>query len=211
MMSLSAVRARPRITNRLGVQARRAQPRLSPPRPALSASDKQSESVRTSKVPRGKTKHAKTKRSKKRPSRRFDEWNEKIGRWPLWAQGMFWGVACALFVSLLGALGRTRGIEGGLMDSLFYMRKARYPDPQVAVVVVDEETVINMRLWPIPRRYFADLVDYLKRDGARTIAFDIAFSVPSSSPRDDALRAQACARAGNVVHASAFYTSRRRR
>ncbi len=140
-----------------------------------------------------------------RRNRRRD-WSERIGRWPRAVQGVFWGLACALAVAVLGDLGRTHGFEGAALDFLFQTRNwrgARYPSPDVAIVVVDEGTVARYG-FPIPRKYFADLVDYLKKEGARTIAFDIAFATPANDGDDDKRLAAACARAGNVVHAAAF-------
>ena len=137
--------------------------------------------------------------------RRRARWGDVLGSWPRPVQGVFWGLACALVAWCLTGTGRTHGLEGAALDILFQTRNwrgPRYPSPQVAIVVVDEAFVADYG-FPIPRKYFADLVDYLKRDGARVIAFDIAFATKGNA-QDDKKLALACARAGNVVHSGVF-------
>jgi diguanylate cyclase (GGDEF)-like protein/PAS domain S-box-containing protein len=124
----------------------------------------------------------------------------------LW-QGAFWGLVCALVTSALGALNFTRGLEGAAMDTLFRARNwrgARYPSPHVALVVVDEETVARYG-FPVPRSRYAELVRRLKKDGARTIAFDISFSTPGNPAREDAELVRACREAGIVIHPAVIH------
>ena len=88
---------------------------------------------------------------------------------------------------------------------LYSRRIVRHADPapSVVVVAIDEPSFAEVGLpWPWPRALHATLVDRLVEGGARTIAFDILFDVPSGSPEDDRALAAAIRRAGNVVLAN---------
>ena len=41
--------------------------------------------------------------------------------------------------------------------------------------------------WPFPRRYHAQVIDALRRAGARVIAFDVQFTEPTNPTDDNAL------------------------
>ena len=58
------------------------------------------------------------------------------------------------------------------------------PSPAVAMAVIDERSLDAEGRWPWPRSKIAALVDALSRDGARVIAFDVAFAEPAA-PDDD--------------------------
>jgi CHASE2 domain-containing sensor protein len=73
------------------------------------------------------------------------------------------------------------------------------------VLVADDATVARAERWPLPWSAHAEVVRRLHRAGAKTIAFDLLFSTPSASPRDDAGFIEACREAGNVVQAAAFH------
>ncbi|MDF2441114.1 MAG: hypothetical protein JWN98_2098 [Abditibacteriota bacterium] len=123
----------------------------------------------------------------------------------LWLQGMGIGLLCAALVFL--GRGLFAGLERGALDAMFVARGTRYPFGKIVLVVVDDFTVSNKRFgsWPLPRRIHADVVRRLTQAGAKSIAFDVMFSVPASNAEDDALLAQACFESGRVTHASAFH------
>lgn len=99
----------------------------------------------------------------------------------------------------------------------------RAPSDDIVIVDLDEESVKEMGQWPWPRHIMAEMVSTLKEMGASVIAFDIVFAEPDrtspaqmikSLPRDtdetikgeltrlpdnDAIFAEAIARAGNVI------------
>jgi len=98
------------------------------------------------------------------------------------------------------------------MDLEFRWRGPRYADPRVVIVSVDDLALAYAKDhyghgWPVPRRFYGDIVDDLHNLGARTVAFDILISEPSESPADDASLARSCRLAGNVVQACAFQVS----
>jgi diguanylate cyclase (GGDEF)-like protein/PAS domain S-box-containing protein len=97
------------------------------------------------------------------------------------------------------------GVERGVLDALFQTRGERYSSNQVVIVVADDFTVAHYNTWPLPRDVYAKVVQRLQRAGARTIAFDIMFSVRSARPQADAALVQASAASGRVVHAAAFH------
>jgi adenylate cyclase len=66
-------------------------------------------------------------------------------------------------------------------------RGARQPSTAVVMAVIDERSLDAEGRWPWPRSKIAALVDALSRDGARVIAFDVAFAEPAAAEDDLAL------------------------
>jgi adenylate cyclase len=87
------------------------------------------------------------------------------------------------------------------LDNLFRLRGERPAPPDVAIVAIDREAAAELGLpnrpeqWP--RRYHAQLLDALSRQGAAVVVFDLLFATARGD--DDALFAQSLARANNVV------------
>ena len=70
-------------------------------------------------------------------------------------------------------------------------------------MAIDERTFDDLRLqWPFPRSRHAQAIDRLSRDGARAIVYDVQFT-ERTRRREDLALADAVARAGNVVLATA--------
>lgn len=93
-----------------------------------------------------------------------------------------------------------KAFEQPSVDLRFSVRGAQRPPSDVAVVAVDASTLNQLRIqWPFPRSLHGRVIDTLKRDGARAIAIDIAFTQPSADPNQDVALYDAIARAGNVV------------
>ncbi len=68
-------------------------------------------------------------------------------------------------------------------------RGALLPSPAVAMAVIDERSLATEGRWPWPRERLAAVVDALSRDGARVVAFDVAFPEPESEAGDGAFAA----------------------
>jgi EAL domain-containing protein (putative c-di-GMP-specific phosphodiesterase class I)/CHASE2 domain-containing sensor protein len=68
----------------------------------------------------------------------------------------------------------------------------------IVVVTIDDASMDKFGRWPLPRRYYAGLVDELTRAGAKRIFFDIKF-YGASDPADDAIFADALSRSGRVT------------
>ena len=74
-------------------------------------------------------------------------------------------------------------IELGSLDTRFRYRPTSYsrPDPRIVVVDIDQHTQEVLGRWPFSRTHFADMLDVLREDGARVVAFDITFSKPDET------------------------------
>lgn len=71
-------------------------------------------------------------------------------------------------------------------------------EDRIVMVNIDEASLREAGHWPWPRRYHAYLLNQLHQDGAKVIAMDIVFDLPSNE-EDDAIFAKSIEEAGNVV------------
>jgi len=69
-------------------------------------------------------------------------------------------------------------LELNSLDLRFQLRGRTQPDPRIIIVDIDQHSQETLGHWPFPRIYFAHLLDALREDGARVVAFDITFSQP---------------------------------
>ena len=117
---------------------------------------------------------------------------------------MFAVAAALTAVAILGyAIGALNTLELSSIDTRFSIRGSQPGAAKHVVFVgVDQKTfqALNLR-WPFPRRYDANVINVLKRDGAKVIVFDVQFTEPSD-PTDDNALVTAVANAGNVVLAT---------
>ncbi len=72
-------------------------------------------------------------------------------------------------------------LELSSLDFRFQWRGRMQPDPRIVIVDIDQHSQEALGHWPFPRIYFAHLVDALREDGARVVAFDITFSQPDET------------------------------
>jgi adenylate cyclase len=117
---------------------------------------------------------------------------------------MFAVAAALTTVAVFGfAIGALNTLELSSIDTRFSIRGAQPgAAKQVVVVGVDQYTFNRSGLrWPFPRRYDADVINVLKRDGAKVIVFDVQFTERSDAYDDNAL-VSAVANARNVVLAT---------
>jgi adenylate cyclase len=114
-------------------------------------------------------------------------------------------VAVALTaVAILGyAIGALNTLELSSIDTRFSIHGSQpSAAKQLVVVGVDQRTFNQSNLrWPFPRRYDAQVINVLKRDGAKVIVFDVQFTEPSDNYDDNSL-ITSVANAGNVVLAT---------
>jgi diguanylate cyclase (GGDEF)-like protein/PAS domain S-box-containing protein len=120
------------------------------------------------------------------------------------AQMVWLHLLCVLLVVGASWRGLLTNFDHEILDAGFRWRGSRYPHPQIVLVVADNATVDKVGYWPIPRRIHAAVVSHLSRAGAKTIALDMTFTVPSNSPEDDKRLIQACRQSGRVVQGAAF-------
>ena len=95
-----------------------------------------------------------------------------------------------------------RGLELGTVNTRFSMRGEQAPPRDVVVVRVDDVTFGDLGVrWPFPRSLHAKLIDQLRRDGAKSIVYDVQFT-EATTPKEDNALIDAVARARNVVLAT---------
>lgn len=90
--------------------------------------------------------------------------------------------------------------ELSTIDTRFSIRGTQPAPSEIAVVQIDDTTFNQLGLqWPFPRRFHGELIDRLRDDGARVIAYDVQFTEPTV-PREDSALISAVARdRGHVV------------
>lgn len=73
--------------------------------------------------------------------------------------------------------------EYDTLDTRFRYRPARYapPDSRIVIVAIDQRSQEVFGKWPFPRKYFGQMLDALREDGARVAAFDITFDKPDQT------------------------------
>jgi adenylate cyclase len=72
-------------------------------------------------------------------------------------------------------------LELSSLDTRHQLRGRIPPDPRIVIVDVDQESQELLGRWPFPRVHFAHLLDALREDGARVVAFDMTFSKPDQT------------------------------
>jgi adenylate cyclase len=73
--------------------------------------------------------------------------------------------------------------EYDTLDTRFRYRPARYtpPDSRIVIVAIDQRSQEVFGKWPFPRKYFGQMLDVLREDGAKVAAFDITFDKPDQT------------------------------
>src|SRR3954468_7982174 len=103
-------------------------------------------------------------------------------------------------------------VELASVNARFSIRGPEKPPPDLVVVGVDDTTFSETGLrWPFPRRVHARVIDRLRKNGAKVIAYDVQFTEATPGRQrfcplaggpaqpDDCALATATRRAGNVV------------
>lgn len=72
------------------------------------------------------------------------------------------------------------------------------PAPDIAIVAIDERSLAALGEWPSRRATHAQLIDNLRKAGAKVVLYDVLLVEPGD-PQDDAALAEAIFRHGKVV------------
>ena len=72
-------------------------------------------------------------------------------------------------------------MELSTLDTRYEFRGRMRTDPRIIIVDMDQESQEQLGRWPFPRIHFAHLLDALREDGARVVAFDMTFSKPDET------------------------------
>jgi len=93
-----------------------------------------------------------------------------------------------------------RGLDLGTVDVRYSIRGEQEVPKGIVVVKIDDVTFdeLNKR-WPFERGVHARLINKLRRDGAKVIAYDIQFSEPSEDPNQDIRFMDSARAAGNLI------------
>jgi len=108
--------------------------------------------------------------------------------------------AIALVFGALGLL--TEALDTTLQTAVYDRAITNSPaivKNQITIVAIDNPTVAQYDVYPLPRRAYAQLLRALKPLSPFVVAFDVSFYDKSPSPEDDALLAAAIKDAGNVI------------
>jgi adenylate cyclase len=70
--------------------------------------------------------------------------------------------------------------EYSTLDTRFRYRPAKYslPDSRIVIVAIDQRSQEVLGKWPFSRKYFGQMLDVLREDGAKVAGFDITFDKP---------------------------------
>lgn len=115
-------------------------------------------------------------------------------------------------IALLAAAVLTAAVWGGLLnsadgvlsDNLYH--KPQPVDGEIVIIGMDQYAIDLLGPFPWPRRYMARAVEYLNADPENrpaVIGIDVLYVGSSQDPEGDSALAEACAKGGNVVVASA--------
>jgi adenylate cyclase len=97
------------------------------------------------------------------------------------------GVAVSAGVTLLSQIGVLAGWETRAVDAFLFLRE-RQPEPEIVLVTIDEEAFESLgERQPLPRGYLAELADFLLKNGARVVAFDLVVKTATTVADDAAL------------------------
>jgi adenylate cyclase len=73
-------------------------------------------------------------------------------------------------------------------DAFTVLSAPRHADLPIVVLAIDEPSFQELQQpWPFPRQWHAALIDRLREDGARAVAFDVVFADPGNAAQDQAL------------------------
>jgi CHASE2 domain-containing sensor protein len=101
------------------------------------------------------------------------------------------------------AAGAWPRLENDAIDVRFAVRGPTPAPPEVIVVAIDENSFSELRAqWPFGRAMHAAVVERLRADRAKVIAYDVQFTEPSHSESEDLALYHAVAKAHDVVLAT---------
>lgn len=112
------------------------------------------------------------------------------------------GVAAVLLVVVASFSRAWDTAEWKVFDLFTSLAAPMRSDLPIVILAIDEPTFQELgQQWPFPRSLHGRLLERVRADGARGVAFDIVFAEPGGAGEDEAF-AQSIRRAGNVVLAA---------
>ncbi|MBE9070449.1 CHASE2 domain-containing protein, partial [Leptolyngbya cf. ectocarpi LEGE 11479] len=113
------------------------------------------------------------------------------------------GLLVSGVVASLSSLGAFIYLEDLASDALTRLRGPQPWSDELVVIGIDDPTFQQLGMHPLPRKYYADLLQKLMESGNRLVAFDILMSEPNP---DDKVLAEAMAEHGGVILAATIST-----
>lgn len=133
---------------------------------------------------------------------------------------MSWGVGRTRALVLLGvalvaigagigarAAGAFSWLEEATVDARFALRGAQPPARDLAIVGIDNPSLLRLPQYPWSRKLDAEVLENLHNAGALLVVYDVAFDRPSSEPAADYALYEAGRRASPVVFATSLISS----
>src|SRR5580700_795420 len=74
-------------------------------------------------------------------------------------------------------------LELSSLDYRFQVRGRTRIDPRIVIVDIDQQSQEALGHWPFPRFHLARLLDNIREDGGKVVAFDITFSKPDETAK----------------------------
>lgn len=97
------------------------------------------------------------------------------------------GIAVSIAVTAVSRFGGLAGWETRAVDAFLFFRD-RVPTPEIVLVHIDEDAFQEMgERQPLPRRYLADLGEFLLESGARVVGFNVQLRKVTTPEEDGAL------------------------
>jgi len=121
--------------------------------------------------------------------------------------GLLAGVLAAACVGGLDRTGLTQRWNNPMSDwRARLLAKPSAATDKVKLILVDQYSLdwvsqnLQIKAWPWPREFYVPILDYLKRNGAKTVVFDVLYTEPSAyGVEDDESLGAAAGRFGNFV------------
>jgi len=110
--------------------------------------------------------------------------------------------AVILVMFLFNFIDIFKAFELQVLDHLFKLRGKKHVNDNVVLLTVDDKTVRECD-WPLPRRYYGNLVEQLNSSGAKVITFDFLLN-DRTNQFDDSMLVYSIDESGNVINAFDF-------
>ncbi|MEY2514718.1 MAG: adenylate cyclase [bacterium] len=119
----------------------------------------------------------------------------------LWRGTLALVIVGATALALLAyAVGALDSLELRSVDARFAIRGSQGPPDDIAIVQIDDATFDELGIqWPFPRALHARVIGRLRSAGAAVVAYDVQFTEPSASARDDEALVAAVSRTPRIV------------
>lgn len=87
----------------------------------------------------------------------------------------------------------------GVLDARYRLRGEVNPSQDIVIIGITQRCLNQLGKFPWPRTYHAELIDFLKKAGAKVVVMDIFFSQPDQDPLIDQRFAESIKNAGNCI------------